>query len=292
MLNTYWKMAHTRHDVDHAQQVRWQSLIGEVGIPSAANARVPRDVSPLDNLSTVQHLLVYREQTPIGTARLACANQEVAAASRSELGLELEQIFDLGALYGLRGELAEVSRLCMLRSGGPGAVLRLYEGLYVVSRQLGVRYWVGGVDCQTARSDDATLMHSALEQRGLMSERFRLTDGRHGTGLLEFDSGSGAAVSCSQGDYAGARRGRVGQIKLASTLETFTRRLGARCVGAPARHPVFSRFVMPMLVDLNDFPEATLAGFDLSLLAPALRAHSTRSHAGPDTLSSPMTRAS
>jgi hypothetical protein len=47
-----------------------------------------------------------------------------------------------------------------------------------------------------------------------------------------------------------------------------------------------------MLVDLNEVPDTTLAGFDLSLLAPAVRAHSTRSHAGEGALSGSMARAS
>ena len=55
---------------------------------------------------------------------------------------------------------------------------------------------------------------------------------------------------------------------------------GARCVGRPAQHPAFPRFVLPMLVELDALPASTLRKFDLSQLGPSLpeRSSSAAAH--------------
>ena len=67
-------------------------------------------------------------------------------------------------------------------------------------------------------------------------------------------------------------RAAGGHVRISSTVTAFARRLGARCVGRPVRHPAFPRFVLPMLVALDEFPRETLAKFDLSLLGPSVAA--------------------
>jgi|SoiMethySBSTD1v2_1073268.scaffolds.fasta_scaffold14972_8 GNAT acetyltransferase-like protein len=271
-LPKYSRIARTQHDVDAAQRLRFRSLAGELKIGIASDPRVGREISSFDNLETTHHLLLYCDLSLIGTARLALPNREVASANGTLLGFELEQEFALTGLFSIREGLAEVARVCILESWrSTTAVLRLYEGLYCLSRELGVTHWIGGVDCQTSRRDDAELMHSALADRELVDPRIEVFARPH----AHIVPGPSAATSVfhsgfySDGERASAG-GRLSELRLASTLLTFTRRLGARCIGHPARHPAFPRFVMPMLVALDQIPQPTLAKFDLSLLAPSL----------------------
>jgi len=62
----------------------------------------------------------------------------------------------------------------------------------------------------------------------------------------------------------------LGEIRISGTVNAFARRLGARCIGRPVRHPSFPRFVLPMLVALDELPRSTLMKFDLSLLGPPI----------------------
>jgi L-ornithine Nalpha-acyltransferase len=252
MSDLYWTICRTRRDMDDAQRLRWQVLAEELNISGSA-APAARDVSIWDNLATSHHVLVRCGQEVIGTARLALMNPEVARISGMRLGLELEQAFDLEALVPIGSELAEIARLCVpRRRRGSGAVL-LYEGLYTLSRQLGVRYWLGGVDCQTADAGEAHFMRLCLEQSGFSSRRFSVHR-RHGQSP---DRQVETPIAVSP------------DLRLATTLSTFTSRFGAQCVGSPARHPVFARFVMPMLADLDELPATTLAHFDQSVFAPS-----------------------
>jgi hypothetical protein len=261
-LPKYTRLAKTQHDVDSAQRVRFQSIAMDLKISVATDPRVGREISSVDNLETTYHLLLCCGQEPIGTARLALPNREIAAVTGCSFGFELEEEFDLHGLSAIP-RLAEVARVCVL---GPWkrttAVLRLYEGLYCLSRELNVSHWIGGVDCQTSHADEAELMRSVLEHRNLIDPRFCVE--AHSPPAENIDS----CAFYSDHERARAKE-RPGKLRIASTLATFTRRLGARCIGRPARHPAFPRYVMPMLAALDELPESTLAKFDLSMLPPA-----------------------
>jgi len=261
-LPKYTRLAKTQHDVDRAQRVRFQSIARDLKIAVALDPRVGREISSVDNLETTYHLLLCRGQELIGTARLALPNREIAAVTGCPFGFELEEEFDLSSLSAIP-RLAEVARVCILAPWrSTNAVLRLYEGLYCLSRELGVTHWIGGVDCQTSRADEAELMRSVLEHRNLIDPRFCVE--AHSSPAENTDSGA------FYSDHERARaKERPDKLRIASTLVTFTRRLGARCIGLAARHPAFPRCVMPMLAALDELPESTLAKFDLSMLAPA-----------------------
>jgi hypothetical protein len=274
-LPKYCRVARTQADVDAAQRVRYRCIANELNIAVELDGRVGREISAVDNLETTHHLLLHCGQHLIGTARLALPNRDVAEASGTHLGFELEHEFELGELSMIRHGLAEVARLCILEPWRrTAAALRLYEGLYCLSRELGVTHWIGAVDCQTSRTEEARAMRVCLENENLAHYKYGVT-------LRQSRRSDGACPeSCAsvEPNRAANASGRSASRPLASTLATFTRRLGARCLGAPSRHPCFPRYVMPMLVTLDELPRATLSLFDLSLLAPTLperKLHST-----------------
>jgi L-ornithine Nalpha-acyltransferase len=276
MSKIHWEPARTLPDLDQAQRLRFHCISAELGIRVANDPHVERDVSSTDCLRTTEHVLVYEDQLCVGTARVAFPNPDVARASGTRLGLELEDAgIDLAALAEISGQVAEISRLCVLRQWhGTAAVARLYEGLYVLSRQRGARFWVGGVDCKTSLLKEAELMHSVLTLRGSVSTRYQLTS------LSEGAVGPRRRSACATSRFYSpqqrqlGKRGELDSLPIAGALVAFTKRLGATCIGRPVAHPTFPRYVLPMLVDLDQLPDATLRMFDRAQLAPLQTASS------------------
>src|SRR5687767_14254064 len=96
MPGMYWKRATTRRELDDAQRVRFRCLVEEIGIAQAGSgAEFRRDISALDALPNVEHVLVYRDDEAIGTARLAFADSDVARATQTSFGFEIERFVDL-----------------------------------------------------------------------------------------------------------------------------------------------------------------------------------------------------
>jgi L-ornithine Nalpha-acyltransferase len=284
MSKSYWKPARSLPDLDQAQRLRFHCISMELGIVVVNDTHVERDVSSIDCLSTTEHVLVYDDQRCIATARIAFPNSDVARASGTRLGLELEDAgIDLAPLHEIAGQMAEISRLCVLRQWhGTAAAARLYEGLYVLTRQRGARYWVGGVDCKTSLLKEAELMRSLLSLRGCVSTLYQVS----AISREDFDSRrrslDTASTFYTPKQLELAEQGQSESLPIAGALAAFTKRLGATCIGQPALHPTFPRYVLPMLVDLEQLPQATLRMFDSAQLMPLLAARSAAPNQLPD----------
>ncbi len=272
MSRLYWKPARTLRELDQAQKLRFACLSEELDIQLGSGLHVERDVSSIDCLDTTEHVLVYHDDVCVGTARVAFPNRDLARRSDTCFGLELENSLDLRCLAELSAQLAEVSRLFVRkRWHGTAAAARLYEGLYVLSRERGARYWVGGVDCKSSLRSEAELMFDVLARRGDASSRYRAPAAPRALNERQHDACAEARFY-TQEQLELAEQGRESELPVAAALTAFTRRLGATCIGRPVRHPAFPRYVLPMLVDLEALPEATLRLFDRAQLAslPAL----------------------
>jgi L-ornithine Nalpha-acyltransferase len=270
MSKTYWKPARSVSDLDQAQRLRFHCISNELGIRVAHDANVERDVSSTDCLGTTDHVLVYDDDGCVATARVAFPNQDVARASGTRLGLELEDAgIDLSALHDISAQIAEISRVCVLRRAhGTAAAARLYEGLYVLTRQRGARYWVGGVDCRTSILKEAELMRTVLALRGRVSTRYRLLTAPDAQRDSRRRSLGATSRFYTPEQLQLSELGDPESLPIAGALAAFTKRLGAICIGHPTLHPTFPRYVLPMLVDLEQLPQATLRMFDHGQLAP------------------------
>ena len=268
MSRIYWKRARTLSELDEAQKLRFHCISTELGILAANYSGVERDISSTDCLSTTEHVLVYDDERCVGTARIAFPRRELAGVGGARLELEDAGI-DVAGLHEIRARTAEISRLCVLeRWHGTSAVIRLYEGLYVLSRQCGVRFWVGGVDCKTSILKEAELMRAVLARRGAMSTRFQLTASSEGEAQSGHPSARATSSFYTPKQLEYAEHGQSDSFPIAGALVAFTKRLGASCIGRPVLHPTFPRCVMPMLVDLDALPDATLRLFDRAQLTP------------------------
>jgi hypothetical protein len=261
-------IARTRQDMDSIQRLRFVSIGTDLKIRIAFDPRVGREVSSFDNLLGSYGVMLHCGQTLVGTARLALPNPEVARASGTDFGFEIEDEVELGGFRAIRQGLGEIARICVLPAWqSTPAVSRLYEALYCLSRELGVSHWIGCVDARTSRADEADLMFSAIERRGLVDRR--LQAGVRAPHRMQTDEDAPGEAFYSERERERAKHA-TGDIRISKTVATFARRFGARCVGRPVRHPAFPRFVLPMLVALNEFPRETLAKFDLSMLVPSV----------------------
>jgi pyrroloquinoline quinone (PQQ) biosynthesis protein C len=259
MSELYWRVAETKHQLDEAQRLRWTCIRDELKIAARVEAGLRRDVSRLDGLPSVHHIVVYDGREAVGTARLVQADSDVARESGSHYGFELEERVDLTTLGIASSELAEVSGLCVQKVRAPRAAARLYEGLYAHSRSLGIRFWIGGVDCGTDDAGDALRLSTELERRGLVSPDWHVGAERP----VPHDD-VGVDTSAARARAACGERLAAALPALPHALDAFVRRLNARAIGAPVRHPRFERYVLPMLADLDALPECTLALFDAS----------------------------
>jgi L-ornithine Nalpha-acyltransferase len=257
MSEVYWKVAETKRQLDEAQRVRWTCIREELGVAARGQSGLRRDISLLDGLPNVHHILVYHGQRAVGTARLVQANADVARADGSHHGFEIERHVDLRRL-GLRSsEVGEISGLCLLRGHAARAAARLYEGLYAQSRSLGLEYWIGGVDSGTDDAVEAGRLYTELERRGLVSPDWHIRAERN----IPRDD---AEVRASGPHVATARGEPLDLTVVPHALGAFVRRLNARAIGAPVSHPRFRRYVVPMLAVLDAMPASTLALFDAS----------------------------
>jgi hypothetical protein len=101
-------------------------------------------------------------------------------------------------------------------------------------------------------------MHAALERRGLTNQRFRVATRPRGGRIDCSSPRAGSLAVCPE--EKGSATGQP--LLVARPFEVFARRLGARSIGVPVRHPLFPRYVIPMLADLDELPKATLIHFD------------------------------
>src|SRR4051812_47993416 len=123
-------IARTLEDVDAVQRLRFVSIGTDLKIRIAFDPRVGREVSPFDVLSSTYHVLLRCGRTLVGTARLALPNPEVARASGTDFGFEIEDEVDLGGFQGIRQGLAEIARVCVLPPWqSTPAVIGLYEAI-------------------------------------------------------------------------------------------------------------------------------------------------------------------
>lgn len=263
--NFHYRFAETQEEVAAAQALRFRVFSQENGIPCPVDPLVGLDVSTFDTLPSTHHALVYFGTIPIGTARLAVANDRVRSRSGAPLGAELERDFVVPEFERLRDQVAEVGRLGVLkRWHGTEAVVRLYEALYSRSAALGVRYWFGGVDLQTDDEEDAAIEHGVLVANGWVSDRFHAKV----VAAPKLQGSASLRRFYTDAERLEASGARLRRARVASTVLAFVRRLGARCVGEPALHPTLPRYVVPMVVDLEKLPPETIAKFDRPSFAP------------------------
>jgi cell division inhibitor SulA len=257
MTSLYCLVASTQRQLDDALRVRWAVFGEELGLIGGPCPPAPREVNCFDTLETTVHLVVYVGARPVATSRLLLPNQEVSAATRGHLGIDLEQKLELSSLRGSGMRLAESTRFCVLKEYRRSEVLvRLQSSLYQESRRHGVTHWIASANTETDSAEDARLLFQVADHKGLVHSRWRVRP-HEPSRPPEVPS----APLYTPPERERARLGWLDSLRLPRTLSLFAHKLGARFIGEPLYDGHFRRYSMPLLAALDEVPASTLALF-------------------------------
>jgi len=164
------RLATSVEDVRAAQTLRFLVFNLELNEGLEQSFATLRDADPFDDIC--DHLLVLDRRTGevVGTYRLQTG--QVAARNR---GYYSAQEFDLSPLEGLRGEMVELGRACVLRQHRNLAVLGLlWKGIANYCRSRGGRYLMGCSSLSTQDAPTGAAVYTDLSHRFLVEERLRI----------------------------------------------------------------------------------------------------------------------
>ncbi|SEM43049.1 Acetyltransferase (GNAT) domain-containing protein [Stigmatella aurantiaca] len=251
-------IATTQQQLDDALRVRWEVFGKELELLERTAHAVPRENNGFDTLATTAHVLVYADDVPVATARLLLPNPEVARATGSRLGIDLETKVDLSELGGPGLVFAETTRFCILKDWRHSAVLMwLYAGLHQESRRRGVTHWIASANTETDSAEDAHILFQVAAYQGLLSTRWRAR-----TLTCPRAPEAPAAPFYTPEQRAHARQGRFEGLGLPPVLSLFSGKLGARFIAEPLYDARFRRFSLPLVSALQDVPTSTQKFFD------------------------------
>jgi putative hemolysin len=149
--------------------------------------------------------------------------------------------------------LAEVSRTTVLREHRGSAVLaKLWKCAYTYARRRGCSNFVALV--QVGYTDslvDATLIHDALLQQGMLHPRYELS--------MRHAAPAPSSPVCPL--FSEAERSAPGRVRLPPVLRLF-HRFGLRACGKPVFMPEVGRVGMAMLASPDTFSANTVQFFE------------------------------
>ncbi len=263
MSTLHCLIATTQKHLDDALRVRWTVFGSELGLLASPPPAL-REVHCFDTLETTLHFIVYDDQRPVATARLLLPNPEVARTTGRPLGIDLEQKLDLSPLCVSGITLAETTRYCVLRRWRSSeALLLLNAVMYQESRRRGVSHWVAAANMETDSLEDAQLACRVAAKEGLVSERWHVEPRVSPEGPAE-----PVAPLYSPQQRQRVCEGMLNGLRLPRTLGLFSRKLGARFVGAPLYDSQFRRYALPLVAALDDIPPSTLALLEALTTSP------------------------
>ena len=225
-------VARTVSDIEAAQRVRHVVYREEERLLPLEAAAPGRETCARDYEEGTTHWLVRDGEEPVGTVRLLVPT--------SGLGLDLAEKVDLRALQAPGVRLGEVTRYCVLgshrRTGVAGA---LFEALCAESARLGLTSWVAGANMATDDPEDAALIHRVAAAKGLFAPHI----------AAPIRPGSAPNPRGRRPFYTEEQRRceDLARLPLPPALSLFSRRMGARFLGAPVYDAYFNVFAMPLV---------------------------------------------
>lgn len=124
----YACVANSIEQLDAACQLRYEIFVSELRSRAAGQYPGLREIDSFDTLPTTKHVLVYHCQDLVATVRILMPNADVAAANRTQYGLDLEK------LYSIRG-LAATARPAEIPRSSVRAEYRRTRALALLYRK-------------------------------------------------------------------------------------------------------------------------------------------------------------
>jgi len=244
-------------EIDLAKRAIFKTYSHELGPRVRGGAPAQRLASSFDSLETTTFLSVHLDDTMVGAARILGSNEEVALATGTCHGLELELKFDLGSVFTPGMVALEITNLCVVdEHQRTEAKSWLYKGIYAEAQRRGAHVLLGGGNCRTDARQDAALMHRFAHHIGKASRDHEVVPWTASPApevpQRPFYTPQ-QRLKALEGDWRG--------IHWPHTLRSFTHDMGAVVLGVPGYDQDYGVFSMPMMATIEGVPSETLARF-------------------------------
>lgn len=246
MQHIHCQIADTRKQIDDALRIRYTVFAEECDYLDPTRRFVPREVDPFDTLDTTYNIVAYVDGNAVGTVRMHLPNAEVASATGSQFGFDIESRFDITKLGTMNIRLAETMRYSVLtKYRNTHVASALHAAVVQASRNAGISHWIGCANTETDSFEDAALIHSIGRRCDLVHDQIRIEPREHAHSAHEtrhpfFTTAERHAA------HTNASPPRFPRI-----LSIYTQRMGARLIGPPIYDARFRMYSIPVLMAVD-----------------------------------------
>lgn len=243
------KIAKTKEELDDAFRIRFQVFAGE-GYLDTSKYPDSREKDEFDDLSTTTNFLVLNNGKSIGTVRLLEPNQMIAERESWDIGISMENLFDL-SYYREHGiHIAEIPRSSLLKEyRGTAAMMHLWGEAVRYARSKGINYFCAVGNTETDDAIEASILYHNLLQRNMVHPEIKTppkTRIAKSSPAMHHIYGEDSIAKLDLNNLEG---NRLSELEIPTTLNLFLR-LGLRVTGEPAYTPIFDRFEIPLFYNL------------------------------------------
>lgn len=234
-------------ELDDAARIRYDVLAKEQQLLDTVRHVVPREVDALDTLPTTKHFLAYVDESAVGTGRMVLPNAEVAQATGTLFGFDIESKFVLENLVRPGMRLAETMRYCVLPDARrlPVAAALVQEGLRF-SRAHGITHWVGSATMETRDPDEAARIAALMDEMGFVDREVLIAPRQTVCPTAWPRTAAFESASCSLPMVSPSN------TNIPRVLAMYLRRLRARIIGPPMFDTRFRGYSIPILIAVAD----------------------------------------
>ena len=247
MSSIICRIAETRKEIDDALRVRHQVFVQELHNLDPVRNAVPREVDSFDLPESTTHFVAYDGNTPIGVARMIRPNPEIAQATGTYFGFDIESKFDLTSLAHKNWRIAEMMRYCVLASARNRHVASVIHREAVrLCRQIGITHWIGSATIETNVPAEAAQIAAIASSLGQVRQDAWITPRKTFCPVNENSSFLLGSTGCRLPPALPPNS------KLPRTLAMYTRHLAARIIGPPIYDPRFRGYSIPILMEVAE----------------------------------------
>lgn len=245
-----FRIARSEEDLDKVFRIRFEVFAGE-GYLDPSKYPDGREKDEFDDLPTTTNFLALDGDRGIGTVRLLEPNQTIAEREGLDLGVSIENLFDL-SYYKKNGiKIAEIPRSSLLRGYRGGTTMMYLWGTAVrYARSKGITHFCAAGNTETDDAVEAMILYQVLLQRGAVHPEIttppKVNVTKNSTSVhhiynIESIKRLEPLENLEEKDLSG--------FGTPTTLNLFLR-LGLKVTGRPVYTCQFDRYEIPIIYDL------------------------------------------
>jgi hypothetical protein len=247
--------------------VRFRAFAEEGGYLDASDYPGGRECDSFDTLPTTDNILALDRDLGVGAVRVLRRNPEVAERNGWDLGISIEELYNMGHYAKNRIEIAEVPRSSITKDyqdikddDGITVLAKLYKRVYSTARNHGATHICGAVNVHTDHVKDALVAMKLAGRMGLATDMVaepRFKDTPESSDVYFYPE-----VESSEDDYLDEFLRAGHKPRLPPFLHTVTL-FGCKVCGPPAYYRNFRRYVLPVELELEKVPEPMKSYFEM-----------------------------